>query len=132
MTLIFNKIYIGDIDDAHDKKFDIIINMCNEPLDIGDAKNKDTMIFNICTLDSPRFNMTKYFPYTNLLLQRAEFENKKILVNCHAGISRSVTIVVAYLINRYHMTPNKALHFIKQKRNFINPNKGFIKQLNNY
>ncbi|KAK4292428.1 hypothetical protein Pmani_034808 [Petrolisthes manimaculis] len=55
-----------------------------------------------------------------------------ILVHCNAGISRSTTIIAAYLIKHHEMNPKEALTFIKQKRPFVNPNSGFIQQLYEY
>lgn len=57
---------------------------------------------------------------------------RKVLVHCHAGISRSATMVAAYLL-RFHTTrfPNVAvvLVWLRSKRPVVNPNSGFLKQL---
>ena len=52
-----------------------------------------------------------------------------ILVHCTAGVSRSVSIVIAYLMKEKNMTYDDALSFIKKKRPIANPNKSFIYQL---
>lgn len=52
-----------------------------------------------------------------------------ILVHCHAGISRSPTIIIGYLMARKRMTLEEAFHFVKQKKAIIKPNHGFLEQL---
>lgn len=55
-----------------------------------------------------------------------------VLVHCYAGISRSSTIVISYLMKRYDMTYFDAEHFLRSKRRCIEPNDGFQRQLLEY
>ena len=55
-----------------------------------------------------------------------------VLVHCYAGISRSTSIVIAYLMKNKKMSFNKALELIKEKRGKIQPNSGFVLQLKAY
>ena len=48
------------------------------------------------------------------------------------GISRSATVVCAYLIATTQMTPNEALAAVKAKRGIVSPNMGFLRQLEEY
>ena len=60
-------------------------------------------------------------------------QNKKnVLVQCHAGVSRSATIVCAYLIRKKSWIPEQALYYLKQKRSRAKPNAGFWKQVDDY
>lgn len=53
-----------------------------------------------------------------------------ILVHCLAGISRSPTIVMAYLLYKnYSPTVDEAYNLLRQKRSRILPNTGFWDQL---
>lgn len=42
------------------------------------------------------------------------------------GISRSATIVIAYLMFAEKLHINKAFNFVKERRSMIDPNEGFI------
>ena len=53
----------------------------------------------------------------------------KVLVHCYAGLSRSVTVIVAYLMQNERMLLDEALRFVKHKRPYAQPNPGFLKQL---
>ncbi|KAM6431580.1 dual specificity protein phosphatase 2 [Liasis olivaceus] len=52
-----------------------------------------------------------------------------VLVHCQAGISRSATICLAYLIQSRRVRLEEAFDFIKQRRGVISPNFGFMGQL---
>ncbi|KAI9556318.1 hypothetical protein GHT06_018892 [Daphnia sinensis] len=55
-----------------------------------------------------------------------------VLVHCNAGISRSASIVVAYLMCRRQKSLNEALRQVKAARPKANPNVGFLHQLQKY
>ena len=48
------------------------------------------------------------------------------------GISRSATVVIAYLIAKKGMKFNEALEFVQSKREIVDPNGGFKLQLMDY
>ena len=50
-------------------------------------------------------------------------------MHCMAGVSRSATLVIAYIMKKYKMSLDEAKKLVEAKRPFINPNPGFIKQL---
>ncbi|CAG5124219.1 unnamed protein product, partial [Candidula unifasciata] len=56
----------------------------------------------------------------------------KTLVHCLAGVSRSATICIAYLVKYQHMTLEEAYKHVKKRRPVIHPNPGFWRQLIDY
>jgi protein tyrosine phosphatase len=52
----------------------------------------------------------------------------KILVHCAVGVSRSATLVLAYLMLYHHFTLVEAIKKVKDHRGII-PNRGFLRQL---
>jgi hypothetical protein len=48
------------------------------------------------------------------------------------GISRSTTVVMAYLIATTNVTPHEALATVRSKRTIVRPNRGFMSQLQEY
>ncbi|KAI1236204.1 hypothetical protein IHE44_0001481 [Lamprotornis superbus] len=56
----------------------------------------------------------------------------KILVHCEAGISRSPTICMAYLMKTKKLRLDEAFDYVKQRRSLISPNFGFMGQLLQY
>ncbi len=53
-------------------------------------------------------------------------------MHCFAGVSRSATIVIAYLMQEIHMSLKDAMMHVKKQRYFINPNDGFRRQLQQF
>lgn len=54
------------------------------------------------------------------------------LVHCRAGISRSSTLIMAYLIEKNSWSLNEAFTFTKSKRGCVAPNFGFLGQLQKF
>jgi protein-tyrosine phosphatase len=87
-------------------------------------------IVNIC--DRNYVDIKNYFDECSGFINDALKKNGKVLVHCKCGISRSATIVGAFLISKKAFTCQKAINLMKEKRNCVNPNDGFLKQLNEY
>ncbi|XP_029466214.1 dual specificity protein phosphatase 5 [Rhinatrema bivittatum] len=56
----------------------------------------------------------------------------RVLVHCEAGISRSPTICMAYLMKTKRLRLEEAFDYIKHRRSMISPNFGFMGQLLHY
>lgn len=56
-------------------------------------------------------------------------KRRPVLVHCNAGVSRSSTIVIGYLIKEGSMSFEEAFNAVKSKRPSIQPNAGFMKFL---
>ena len=56
-------------------------------------------------------------------------DKNKVFVHCAQGVSRSSTIVIAYLMKRYQWNLIKSMQFVANKRDCILPNPGFMQQL---
>lgn len=56
----------------------------------------------------------------------------RILVHCNKGVSRSSSMVVAYLMKQRSMTFEQALDFVVERRPVANPNESFRRQLQEY
>lgn len=88
----------------------------------------DFIYLRVPIYDHTSENIMKYFDETFEFIQKS----KKVLVHCHAGISRSSTIVIAYLMKKYSKDFRKVLKYVKNIRNIVNPNEGFRLQLECY
>jgi protein-tyrosine phosphatase len=61
-----------------------------------------------------------------------ENSNGSVYVHCRAGVSRSATIVIAYIMWKFDLTFEQAFKYVKSRRSQIHPNPGFQAQLKWY
>ena len=80
-------------------------------------------------IDGPSIDIKKYFDETFKIIDETIKNNKNIFVHCHAGISRSATIVIAYIMKKNNIKMNEAYKIVYTKRSCISPNFGFCGQL---
>ena len=102
---ITDNIYLGKVDDE--------LNINQKILPIDDLYSE---------------NIIKYFK------ECIEFidNNGKIFIHCECGVSRSATIVIAYLMWKTHSTFEAVYSFVKKTRPEIDPNNGFRRQLKKF
>ncbi|RKP31609.1 dual specificity protein phosphatase 12 [Metschnikowia bicuspidata] len=87
--------------------------------------------------DEPGSNLLEHLPRMLAFIEDALHalrpESSKhsctVLVHCAQGESRSVAVVVAYLMRKYRLTYWQALHAVKRKVPGAEPNAGFVQQL---
>lgn len=88
--------------------------------------------------DSPKANIGQYFKDAINAIHIARSHGKNVLVHCDMGISRSVTLVLAYQIwmaahsIKNMPTVTDLVTNMRTKRSIINPNPGFINALGHY
>ncbi|XP_050579184.1 dual specificity protein phosphatase MPK-4 isoform X2 [Bombus affinis] len=82
--------------------------------------------------DMPREDLLTHFEDSYEFIDHSLQQNEKILVHCYFGISRSATIVIAYLMKKYKKSFYDAFEAVKEKRRFVGPNAGFLAQLKLY
>lgn len=81
--------------------------------------------------DQPEADLLTHLDQTTHFI-REGVEFGAVLVHCYHGVSRSASIVAAYLMRTRHWTVEKALEFIRKARPAIGPNEGFLRQLSLY
>ncbi|KAL8611328.1 hypothetical protein ACOMHN_013759 [Nucella lapillus] len=74
-------------------------------------------------------NLSSFFPDAIAFIDEARHSKQGVLVHCLAGISRSVTVTVAYLMSQQAMCLNEAYDFVKKCKPNISPNFTFMGQL---
>ncbi|XP_039080042.1 dual specificity protein phosphatase 8 [Hyaena hyaena] len=65
-------------------------------------------------------------------IDRAKLSSCQVIVHCLAGISRSATIAIAYIMKTMGMSSDDAYRFVKDRRPSISPNFNFLGQLLEY
>lgn len=117
------------------KKHGISVIVCaipELPLPMETYRSNNFSVFHIPIDDSPSVNIAKWFDDCSDFIMAHRLMNQKVLVHCHAGMSRSVSLTCAFLINLFCCDEVRALFWIRDKRPCINVNPGFLRQLTAY
>lgn len=86
----------------------------------------------IAVEDSHDVNMIQHLPEAFAFIEKARVSGERVLVHCHAGMSRSVTVILAYLMKFFNHTLDSAYEHVKQIKSDISPNFSFMGQLLEY
>ncbi len=72
----------------------------------------------IPAVDHEAFDISYYFDQSNNFIEE-ERKRTNVLVHCMAGVSRSVALVIAYLIRHSNMSYDDAFAFVKSRRKIV-------------
>ncbi|PIC40994.1 hypothetical protein B9Z55_008567 [Caenorhabditis nigoni] len=82
-------------------------------------------------LDLPETKIVDYFDEVFDYIKKVHEKRGKCFIHCNAGISRSASFAVGYLMKSQQMTYRQAFEKCRETRS-IRPNSGFEKQLREY
>jgi hypothetical protein len=119
------------INDAFDKYYQ---DMLKAEL-LSSSKNLDSTNSNANSQSNSYVNMDVYSQQQQRLnssSSKDKVQPPRILIHCNLGISRSSSILIAYLISRYKICLYAAFSYAKDKRLQIAPNYSFLRQLKQF
>ncbi|XP_073676564.1 dual specificity protein phosphatase 1 [Garra rufa] len=79
--------------------------------------------------DNHKANIGSWFNEAIEFIDSVRNKGGRVFVHCQAGISRSATICLAYLMRTNRVKLEEAFEFVKQRRSIISPNFSFMGQL---
>lgn len=82
--------------------------------------------------DSRESNLSEYFDEVADMIEKTRQIDGRSVVHCVAGVSRSASLVIAYLMKYADMSLKNAFQHVRSVRPQIRPNVGFFKQLIEY
>ncbi len=149
MHHIKDRLYLGSRADSVDEK-QLVANRIGTVISFldtedGDRDAKEKALYTRLRIrsfhfeisDSPASPIHKHFKHASHLIRRygpdPHIVNKSrpnVLTCCHAGVSRSATVVIAFMMITHEMRWFEAQQYVHSIRRFIYPNWGFDKQLN--
>ncbi|KTC93138.1 MULTISPECIES: dual specificity protein phosphatase family protein [Legionella] len=62
-------------------------------------------------------------------ITKARKDNKKVLINCQMGMSRSATVAILYMMETYGVSLVQAYHHLQKTRPIVEPNPGYFSAL---
>ena len=145
--ILNDELFLGNIDHATSKeilknlKITHILNITMQNNAFEHDKELNIDYLHCPIFDGPSQPISIYFEkginfINNALIKNNTNNNNQIinrvLVHCQAGISRSSTMIIAYLMKIHKMTYDDAYQYTQKRREIIQPNYGFIQQLKLY
>ncbi|CAH8663341.1 unnamed protein product [Schistosoma bovis] len=131
-------LYLGNARDSQDvdliRQLNVthIINV-TDSLPMPFRKLNRIQYLHIPASDTTKQNLLPSFDRAVQFIEKARKHNGIVLVHCLAGVSRSVAVVIAYLLyNNRGLNVYKALEFVQARRSVAGPNLHFMGQLQAY
>ncbi|XP_058411391.1 dual specificity protein phosphatase 22 isoform X2 [Diceros bicornis minor] len=134
MNKILPGLYIGNFKDARDTE-QLSKNKVTHILSVHDSARpmlEGVKYLCIPAADSPSQNLTRHFKESIKFIHECRLRGEGCLVHCLAGVSRSVTLVIAYIMTVTDFGWEDALHTVRAGRSCANPNPGFQRQLQEF
>ncbi|KAM9998021.1 hypothetical protein ACTFIY_007679 [Dictyostelium cf. discoideum] len=133
VSRIFPGFYIGSLPAVNRNTLDKyqITHVCSVLNEFQPKWTKIYKYLHIDIYDSPSVDIMKYFDKTFQFIEEGR-KDGGVLVHCFAGISRSATICIAYIMRKLNISFEDAHGLVSDARPIIYPNESFIKQLKKY
>lgn len=130
--IVSDRIYLGNHVDADNKlhlanlQIKHVMNVSN---DVENLHSDDFNYARISLPDNEEEDIGQHFERAFAFFDEAESKGERVFVHCHQGVSRSATIVLAYLMKKNGWSLKQTYVYVKDKRKQIHPNIGFWRQL---
>ncbi|CAI5782409.1 specificity phosphatase 22-A-like [Podarcis lilfordi] len=134
MSKVVGGLYLGNIRDSEDKE-NLVKNGITHILSVhNNAKPvlEDMTYLCISASDSSNQNLIQHFKECIKFIHECRLHGGGCLIHCLAGVSRSTTILVAYLMTVTNFGWEECLTATKAVRSYVSPNFGFQEQLQEY
>ncbi|XP_062337822.1 dual specificity protein phosphatase 22-B [Osmerus eperlanus] len=134
LNKVLPDLYLGNFKDARDRE-QLARNNITHILSIHDSAApilQEMTYLCISAADLPSQNLTQHFKQSIMFMHESRLKGEGCLVHCLAGVSRSVTLVVAYIMTATGLGWQEALAAVKVARPCAGPNLGFQRQLQEF
>ncbi|EDR24169.1 internalin-A precursor, putative [Entamoeba dispar SAW760] len=131
---IIDSLFLGSYANAHNKSY-LQEMKITHILTIGPLQPIFPELFvykQINIDDSVKEDISVYFEECYQFIDQARNSSGAVLVHCAAGISRSASIVIAYLMKKNKWTYEQSYSYTLKCRPIICPNSSFVEQLKGY
>ncbi|KLO18048.1 phosphatases II [Schizopora paradoxa] len=134
VDLIVENLFLGNLVAARsprslsERRISHIVSVCADPIP-ADSPASGIRQLRIPVEDVEYADLLIHLPMACRFIHQALSEGGVVLVHCEQGLSRSATVVAAYLMWTRRLRATDALEFIRRAREQVWPNPGFQEQL---
>ncbi|KAK7011405.1 dual specificity protein phosphatase 1 [Biomphalaria glabrata] len=132
---ILPHLYLGDV--SHSSQRPLLDQMgitalLNVSSTCGNHFQSHFRYMNVQVNDNMDADLFSWFPKIIEFIDNVAAEDGKVLVHCRAGVSRSATVCIAYIMQKRGLSLDSAFEFVMTRRPIIDPNLNFIQQLQRF
>ncbi|KAM0786117.1 hypothetical protein ACM66B_006927 [Microbotryomycetes sp. NB124-2] len=136
-TIIEGLLFLGpeptrdeDLDKLDSLGVKVVVNLAVECQDFADEISKRFELYKVPMRDVvDETAVQESFETACRIIDQALAQTKPVYCHCRAGKSRSVSIVLAYLVKQRHFSLKRAYDHVSVRRKGIQPNMGFLGEL---
>ncbi|CAG9317896.1 unnamed protein product [Blepharisma stoltei] len=131
---VIKKLYLGSLAAAnnHTILYRLGITHVLTVCPIRPSKVPNVTYYLVSISDDPTVNILSKLDECFEFINAAINNGGKVLVHCFQGVSRSATVVIAYLMKFHNMRYSDAFEHVRHTREIIDPNFGFRRQLEEF
>lgn len=135
---ILPSLYLGGIEAALDSEGLAVRSIravvcCMRELEFPNSKfNPDLEYNRVDVEDMGREPIELFFPEATEFIHTQLLQERPVLVHCKAGVSRSASVLIAYLIEYCGYSLHDAFNLLLHHRPTITPNPGFMERLRDF
>ncbi|XP_052006080.1 protein phosphatase Slingshot homolog 3-like isoform X2 [Xyrauchen texanus] len=104
----------------------------NVTMEIDNFFPQSFTYMNIRVYDVESTDLLAHWNSTYTFIDEARKRGQAVLVHCKMGVSRSASTVIAFVMKQQGWTLDHALNYVRERRPIVQPNEGFLKQLQTY
>jgi protein tyrosine/serine phosphatase len=127
---IDDNLYLGSSFNAYcqselkEKNINVIINVSDDVDNFHEGFG-DIIYYKFPISDNNSDDITDILLQTNNIIDTHINKGHNILVHCYMGASRSATVVINYIMNKYKITYEQAKDYVSNKRPLVNLSEKF-------
>lgn len=134
MSRITRKLFLGDISNASSKEWltsNNIRHVLNATDDIPNYFSDKIQYKKLYLKDVPTQNIESSLDEALEFIVKSSQspEGGNVLVHCYAGISRSASLVLYFIMRLKNVDYDTALRYLRSRRSIVQPNSGFERTL---
>jgi protein-tyrosine phosphatase len=128
----FDNVFISSSDGAHNgteiENHKITHILCTAKYIPQKFKDRITYL-QIEMVDDVRENLKQYMRQCVDFIENARNKGGRVLIHCSAGVSRSASVCILYMMYKNDLDFDTAYKMLRQSRKQVCPNPGFVRQL---
>jgi len=129
---IGNKKAAMNVEQLRSYRITHVVNCAEELKHITNKYDSSISCLWLSLYDSEMDSVTDHIDKSIRFIELAISNGHTVLVHCAAGVSRSASIIIAYLMYKHRMSFNTAFNHLKTIRPCCRPNLSFQQQLRSY